>query len=229
MDIDTAIFASAVMAEGQSEQIACWNFNAAIEKLLADLNVPEYRMYCTGPNNFRYRVYPEYKSGRAQDPTYREAVKQHAVRNWGAVLSDGCEADDLLGVDQCQALLRDEEETMICSIDKDLLQIPGWNYSPEITRKGVVVRPAKRRLVSPQDGLRFFYMQLLTGDITDNIKGVPGIGPKKAEKILEGLTTKEEMYEAVSTYYSCEEELQMNAKVLFIWQQMNDNWERVMK
>lgn len=210
------------MAEGQSEQIACWNFNAAMDKLLADLNVPKYKMYCTGPNNFRYNVYPEYKANRGEDPTFRAVVKQYAIEHWGAILSDGCEADDLLGIEQCAA---GEEETMIVTIDKDLNMIPGWHYTPELMRKGVLIKPAKRFLVSPTDGIRFFYYQMLVGDPTDNIKGAKGIGKTKAPGILEGLTEEKDLLEAVRDHYSCDEELLMTGQCLWIWRKQNDIWK----
>jgi 5'-3' exonuclease len=181
-------------------------------------------MYATGPNNFRYGVYPEYKAHRGEDPTYRAAVKQYAVDHWGAVLSDGCEADDLLGIDQCQAFLNDEEETMIVTIDKDLDMIPGWHYFPGITRKGVVVKPPRQYLVSPTEAIRFFYYQMLIGDPTDNIKGVHGIGPKKAKVILEGLTEEADLLAAVREQYSCDEEMVMNGQCLWIWRKQNDIW-----
>lgn len=220
LDGDTPIYAAAVMAEGQSEQIACWNFNAAIEKLLDSLNRPNYRLYCTGKNNFRYNIYPEYKANRGPDPTYREVVKQYAIEHWGAILSEGCEADDLIAIDHTM----EPEETMIVSIDKDFDQVPGWRYNPGIMRKGVVVTPPRRYLVSPTDAIRFFYYQLLIGDTTDNIKGVPGIGKKKATKILEGLTTEEELLQAVREHYSCDEELEMNAACLHLWRKPGDIW-----
>jgi len=224
IDADTPIYASAVMAEGQSEQIALWNFEAAMEALLNSINRPEYRMYCTGSNNFRYSIYPEYKAHRGEDPTYREAVKQYAIQKWGAILSDGCEADDLIAIDQTTALENDEEETMIVSIDKDFDQVPGWHHNPGIQRKGVWVTQPRRYLVSPTDAIRFFYTQLLTGDTTDNIKGVPGIGKKKAAKILEGLSTERELLEAVRSHYSCDEELEMNARCLWLQRTPGEVW-----
>jgi len=218
------------MAEGQDEQIAIWNTNSAIEKILAQWNIQDFQLYVTGENNFRYKIYPEYKANRLKlpRPTYLELCKQHLVKNWGAIQSDGCEADDLIGIDQTNNLAN-EVDTVIVSIDKDLDQIEGWHYSPEIVHISVVVKPGRRYVVSPNQALRFFYYQLLVGDSTDGIKGARGIGPKKAEKILgEEYLTGQKYYNLVKDYFSCEEELEMNAAVLYIWRQQNDNWKRIM-
>jgi 5'-3' exonuclease len=220
------------MAEGQSEQIARWNVNAAIEKIIADWNLNEIKLFITGENNFRYGIYPEYKANRLKTPRpkFLEVCKQHLVDHWGAIRSDGCEADDLLGIEQT-ANHNAGVESVIISIDKDLDMIPGWHYSPEITRLGRVVKQARRYIVSPNESIRFFYWQLLIGDKgTDNIPGAVGIGPVKAEKIL-GADYKSglEYYNSVIDYFSCEEELDMNAQCLYIWRQPNDNWKRIMK
>lgn len=213
IDSDTIAYASAATAEGQGEQIACWNANAMVEDTLRKLNTRDFQLYLTGEGNFRYQIYPEYKANRIkmQRPAYLQAVKSHLVAEWGAVVAQGCEADDLLGIEQCQA----EDETIIVSIDKDLDQIPGWHYNP---KKEI------EYIISPLDGLRFFYYQLLVGDTADNIKGALGIGPKKATKILEGLSDEYSMYLAVRDQYRSDEELIMNARCLYIWHKEDDEW-----
>lgn len=213
IDADTLAYASAAVAENENEQIARWNANTMVLDTLRKLNTEEYQLYLTGDNNFRYSIYSEYKANRLkmQRPQYLPMVRQHLLDEWGAYMSDGCEADDMLGVDQLAA----EEPTIICSIDKDLDQIAGWHYNP---------RKETTYLVSPLEGLRFFYYQLLVGDTADNIKGVKGIGPKKAEKILEGLTTEKEMFEAVANVYPSEEEMLMQGQVLWIWKRKDDIW-----
>ena len=63
------------------------------------------------------------------------------------------------------------------SYDKDLDQIPGWHYN---------WYHDKMYHVEPHQANRFLACQCLAGDMTDNIPGVKGIGPKKAELILGG-------------------------------------------
>jgi DNA polymerase-1 len=228
IDFDTPAYASAVMAEGQGENIAVWNANDAVEKKLKELNTNEFQLYLTGGGNFRYNIYPEYKANRPPErPTHLKAVKEHLVREWGAVLAEGCEADDLIGVDATLADLH-EREVIIVHIDKDINQIPGLHYKWEQRGKSKGkewVVPAKRYHVSPLEGLRFFYEQLLIGDVADNIIGVRGIGPKRVGKYLDHLTDEKDMYEAVLAEYDSEERLIMNGQCLWIWKKMGEIWQ----
>ncbi len=212
------------MAEGDSEQVACWNANKAIESLIYKLNDPTFTLFVTGENNFRHQVYPEYKANRLklQRPQHLQAVKDHLLVNWNAVESDGCEADDLCGIEQT-ANSHAGVESMICSIDKDLDMIPGWHFSPEIQRKGVIVKPDRRYLVSPHQGLEFFYTQLITGDPTDNIKGVRGMGKVGARQLLEGIDQEFQLFSRVREAYGNDEEMEMNARVLWIQRRKDEN------
>jgi 5'-3' exonuclease len=68
-------------------------------------------------------------------------------------------------------------------------------------------------------------MQCLTGDRSDNIKGIEKIGPKKAEKILEGLVTEQDLFNAVRETYGNDEEFIMNGRVLWIRRKDNEDWK----
>ncbi len=70
------------------------------------------------------------------------------------------------------------DNTVICSIDKDLQQIPGNHYN--FVKK-------EHSFVTPEEAIQNFYKQILTGDAADNIKGAKGIGPVRAGKIIGGL------------------------------------------
>jgi 5'-3' exonuclease len=216
IDSDTLAYAASAVAEGQSEAIACWNANQMVEDTLRKLNVSEFSLYLTGEGNFRYDIYPEYKANRLkmQRPTFLQVVKDHLVKEWGATVSEGCEADDMLGIDHTY---NNENgiDSILVSIDKDMNQITGWHYNP---------KKDERYLVSPDDALRFFYYQLLVGDTADNIKGAAGIGPKKAGRLLMGKSSEEELFECVKEQYSSDEELEMNGRVLWIAKYKIDEW-----
>lgn len=215
-------FAAASMAEGQGVTQALWNVDKALDGLLARLNMPSFQLYLTGDNNFRYTIYPEYKANRPKErPEYLKDVKQHLVNSYGAVVSDGCEADDLCGIDQCTS----DDETFIVAIDKDLDMIPGKRYSPAIMRNGQIVKDEREYYITPTDAIQFFYHQLLIGDPTDNVKGAAGIGKVKAKRILEGLTDERELFEAVQPLFSCDEELLLNAQLLWIWREPEGIWK----
>lgn len=191
------------------------------------MGADSFTLYLTGQENFRYQLYPEYKANRLDQPRPRHLrYLRDYLLSLGAVLSDGCEADDLLGIAQTEA---EEGSTIIVSLDKDLLMIPGEHYSWEIGGKSSTgkawVKEAVRQKVDHVQALRWFYTQVLTGDTADNIKGAAGIGKVKAARILDGLTTNEEMLEAVRGYFSCDEELEMTGGCLWIWRKENDIWK----
>lgn len=181
-----------------------------IDNILVSTEATEYRLFLTGKNNFRYTIYPEYKAHRPKEkPFWLEKCRQYLIATFNAEVVNGQEADDALGIAQT-------EDTIICSIDKDLLMIPGRHYN--------FVKDEFQE-VTNDSGMRHFYMQCLTGDRSDNIKGIEQIGPKKAEKILIGCVTEQELFNAVRDAYSNDEEFLMNGRVLWIRRKENEDWK----
>lgn len=201
-----------------------------IDNTLAETGADSLSIFLSGENNFRYDIYPEYKANRPKErPRHLKDLKQYLIDRYNAQVSDGCEADDLLGIEQCAHFEIDEalNTTIICSLDKDLRMIPGNHYSFEISGKtnGTSwVRPAEQCFVEPFDGLRHFYTQCLVGDPADNIKGAAGIGKVKAARILAECTTEEELFRAVLDHFSCEEELLITGQCLWIMRRPNERW-----
>lgn len=143
------------------------------EHLMADT----LEVFLTGELNFRRSIYPAYKDNR--DPSARpdllDPLKGYLTENYDAVTKEGLEADDLLGLATWKE--DPDERRIIVSIDKDFQQIPGLLYNPSKMEEGV-------REISLLDADQYFYTQWLTGDSTDGYPGVPGVGPKKAAKII---------------------------------------------
>ncbi len=195
-----------------------------LEHILLDVQAKEYELWLTGGHNFRYDIYPEYKANRKDNyrPKWEKEVKQHLVNTWDANTTDGIEADDMLGI----RLTELGEEGIMCHLDKDMNQIAGKHFNWELTRLGNIVREKRWYSVTPEEADYFFYYQLLIGDPTDNIKGVNGIGPKKAKALLDS-TERSGWYEAIKDLYSCEEELDLNATCLYIWRKHNDSWRNL--
>lgn len=223
IDGDTiAVATAATTEEADNPYIACARAQTMIEGICDACEATDLEIWLSGKNNFRYTVYPEYKANRigAKRPRWERDVKDFMVHEFNANWSTG-EADD-----QCGVRLIECPNAILAHIDKDLDQITGWHYSWPIVRKGEIVRPANKYYIPPDQADYFFWYQLLTGDPTDNIKGAAGIGKVKATEILNGLTTNEEMYEAVKPYFSCDEELDMNASCVYIWRKENDNWKK---
>jgi DNA polymerase-1 len=71
-------------------------------------------------------------------------------------------------------------EPVVISIDKDLLQIPGWNYNPGVRGKG-----GRLTEITAKEADRYHLYQTLVGDDTDGYVGCPGVGTKKATKLLD--------------------------------------------
>ena len=220
VDGDILTFRAAFSAEAEAEAwVACSRASKILEDMVMETEVEKYEVWISGKNNFRYQVYPEYKANRIgmKRPKWEQEVKSYLVHTYNAKVSDGCEADDMMGV---RSMQEGKDLGIIATIDKDLNMIPGWHYNF-----------VKKELfhVTPEEADRFFFYQLIVGDTTDNIKGVPGLGPKKAEKLLSGYSTPQEWYSVIRELYSCEEELDMNAQCLYIWRKMNDNWRSLIE
>jgi 5'-3' exonuclease len=141
--------------------------NGMIKKTKADKS----RLFLTGKGNFRNTVDSEYKANRkgTAKPIHYQAIRDYMVNHLKAEMIEGMEADDKLAL--CQT-----DDTMIATIDKDLLMVAGKHYN--------FVKD-EYKTVTQEEGTRWFYMQMLMGDKVDNIIGIKGIGPKKAEKILD--------------------------------------------
>lgn len=196
-----------------------------IESIIEDTEASTHQLYLTGKGNFREEIATilPYKGNRDQPkPTHYQALRDYLVNVWNAEIVDGMEADDKLAIEQ-------NDDTIICSIDKDLNMIAGWHYNWQTKDKC---------WVDEQNAMYSFYHQLLTGDRTDNIQGIPGIGKCKANKILNGCLTEEEMYEAVIGAYEAfyldkeEEEIEQivreNANLLWIVRELDDEGNPVL-
>ena len=189
-----------------------------IETVLRETQVNDYVGFISGKDNFRDKLVTYYKANRdpLHKPEYFEDIHNYLVNVWDAVIVDGIEADDALGLSQT-------DDTIIASIDKDLDTIPGWHYW---TNKGVYH-------ISEHEALQFFYTQLLMGDPTDNIKGVPGIGKVKAHYAMEDKWTEVDMLGTAIHYYEeyykdtdlAIEMLEENAQLLWIQRKDRVNWD----
>ena len=187
--------------------------------ILRDLNTEKYRVFLspTGQATFRYKIYPDYKANRKdlQKPVHYQVLREYLKEAHKAVQGEGIEADDLLGLN----LTEWGKEAILVSIDKDLNQIPGWHYN--------FVNKIKYH-VSKEEATKYFYIQMLMGDSSDNIPGIPGIGEKKALLAIDPLKTEQEMLELVQGMYKKHHNMEVfdrNAKVLKIYGSPTFLWE----
>ena len=135
-----------------------------------------HKLYLSGKGNYREQLatLAVYKGNRdpSHRPHYYEELKQYMIDHHDAIVVDGQEADDAIVQEQWK---NKDKSTVIVSIDKDLRTCPGFHYNPV---KLVL------DYVSLANANYSFFEQMLTGDRTDNIPGIKGVGPKTAEKML---------------------------------------------
>lgn len=168
----------------------------------------EPQIFLSGGDNYRKTIFPEYKANRVDQerPVYLEPLREWLVVNWRASVTDGIEADDALGIRQTY-FNENDIPSIICSLDKDLLQVPGNHYSWDIGTS-TWTKAAIRRTVSPQEGLFHFYWQLIMGDRADNVPGFDGKMRQTVPKFLEShyenmreLETEQELFNYVKEIY----------------------------
>lgn len=154
----------------------------AIEQILPDAEIH----LCFGDRtNYRYAVYPDYKSNRRKTrrPAGYGALRPWCESVWPSHFIANVEGDDVLA-------LVAEPGDVIVSRDKDLKTVPGLHLQgTEISE----VTLAQANLA--------FYSQVLTGDAADGYPGCKGYGPVAASKALAECETEEEMWLAVQKAY----------------------------
>ncbi len=146
-------------------------------------------VFDAGRDTFRMDLYPAYKANREecpadlkqQMPYFRDFARAMGLRVFER---KGFEADDIIGT-LSRRLETADTETVIVSGDKDLMQLVGEKVKIWDTMRDRWFGPAevKEKLgVPPEQVIEFLG---LTGDSSDNVPGIKGIGPKTAQQLLE--------------------------------------------
>jgi len=151
----------------------------------ADAVSPEdtVTLVLSGPGKtFRHLLHPEYKANRPPTPETVVMARDYMLEKYPVVRRGGLEADDVIAMLATRPHHASDPKTVVVSIDKDLLQIPGYHVIP-----GETLELCKSSVTSVREGRHNMWLQALIGDTTDNFKGAPGIGKVKGTKLLEGL------------------------------------------
>lgn len=169
-----------------------------IWQVLEQTEAETWQGYLTGKGNFRDELatITTYKGTRDREsrPFHWGSVYWYLARTRDCEIIHGMEADDAVSIAQ----YANDGSTIICSRDKDLLMVPGWHYTWPAGRQ----EEREPFFVTEIDGLRNFYKQLLTGDRSDNILGLHGVGPKaRSVGRLQELSTEEELFASVAEEY----------------------------
>ncbi len=142
-----------------------------MSKIIQESACDEVITCLSGDNLYRKDVAPYYKANRkgTRKPMLLNFAKDYLYKEYNGMVEDKLEADDLLGI-----LGSRDINTVIWSADKDLLTIPAYHLL-----EGKVTE------VDKEEADYWFLYQTLVGDSTDNYKGCPTVGAKKADKLLQ--------------------------------------------
>ncbi len=175
---------------------AIYGFLRMLDKVLKEKK-PKYAavIFDTGKPTFRHEKYPEYKINRlkmpedmvSQLPYIREIVQASGIP---ILEKDGFEADDLIAT-ICEWAREHGYKVTIVSSDKDLLQLVSDDIVMWDTMKDKLMTPdfVVKKYELPPSRLEDVFA--LMGDASDNVPGVPGIGPKTAVKLIKEFGTLE--------------------------------------
>jgi len=147
------------------------SIDQAMEGLIKGSKVKDWITCLTGTKNFRKNVAESYKANRTdkRKPMLLPHARAYLVDKWNGRIDEGIEADDTLGL-----LGSSSENYVIWSIDKDLMTVPAHHY-----KDGDFIT------IDEQEADYWFFYQTLVGDTTDNYKGCPNVGDKKAKALLD--------------------------------------------
>ena len=159
-----------------------------VQNIVESTNCDSYLVCLSGSDNYRNDVASTlpYKGNRDPDhkPFHYKNIKEYITRHMPHIVTEGIEADDYMGIHQ-------SDNTIICTIDKDLRMVEGHHYN--LTSQVL-------DYVTPEDGLYNFAKQIITGDSVDNIPGLRGYGNKKAEKLLDE-NYRADWWDVISSLY----------------------------
>ena len=199
-----------------------------------------HTIFVTEGETFRFDIAKKkpYKGNRVENkPWHFDNLTMYLKDIAKSQIVTFIEADDAMAIEHLRPKAEEEEGTIICSRDKDLRQVPGWFFSWELGRQPsygpVHVKPEgllnmemeKKKLSG--NGYAFFCAQVLMGDPTDNIPGLPKMGPVGAYDLLKGLESPEAMEDILVQEYrrvypdNWESELTEQAQLLWLVRRLN--------
>lgn len=200
IDADSLMFQSCFNVEDKDHALE--KYDDLINSIQVECFADEVKVGIKGDNNFRYKLADDYKANRTGVPDevteWLPTIREHALAN-GAIPVEYGEADDLVSQ---WAYEEGYQDIVICHMDKDLDMIPGEHYNYHYNKM-------KHYTVSHDEADFNFHAQLLMGDSADNIKCLHGVGPAKANKILN----------AVDAHHRLQ-------TVIQLWERRREDWQK---
>ena len=190
------------------------------------------RVLIDGDGNFRSRIATirPYKGTRSvhSKPVIYNELREYLIVAWDAKVVYDQESDDEMAILQTFHPQGDERKSVIVSVDKDMLQVPGHHLNPN---KGF-------KHVGKQEALERQYVQCIQGDPVDNIAGCYKVGPVGARAAIKAGMTVDEMWKATVGCYqtsiekygnmykglSAEEAAVENMRLVYLRRERNELW-----
>ena len=138
---------------------------------------------------FRHQIFSDYKANRKnkRKPLALYAMVEQIKQRYESVSYTGLEGDDVLGL---LATSKRYSNPIVVSPDKDMKTVPC-----------TLIASDDMELITKKKADRHWMLQALTGDTTDNFKGLIGCGPVTADKILGDAKTLPDMWDKVVKAY----------------------------
>ena len=194
IDADTVAYATASVCEaGDDEAGYTLDLDYALEEAMSRIEeiksitgCKDAELHFTGGKNFRFTLTGTYKANRkgSRTPAGLHELKCELLKHYEGRMHTDVEADDYVAYQKKFW----PDKYIVCSPDKDVYNgVEGVNFNYFKRAKGKFIKkdiPMTWVKTTSNEALYWVYMQVLMGDSTDGIQGIPRCGPAKALDIL---------------------------------------------
>lgn len=213
------------------------NLVSMLRSVVREFRISDYSIYLSPEDvtkGYRYQTATTagYKQNRkGEKPQYLQELRRFMVNDLMAVIApDDLEADDLLGMAAGSA--------MVCSIDKDLLMVPGVHYN--LNTKTIVkasnpgnleltIGPAGKKKLKGF-GFKWFCAQMILGDAVDNIKGIKGMGDVATYNLLKDCNRAKDMLKCIEKVYKEKESMdRFKENRTLLWINQPETFEEILE
>lgn len=148
-----------------------------IDTLCKELNADGYELVAGDKENFRKKLYPQYKAQRQSKPDIYPHIYEAIKSKHGMTTLTNLEGDDTCRIIYEDSNYQGDKQKIIVSIDKDFYSVPCVYYRDLPNYRTVEV-------IGKEQARLNLIKQIIMGDKADNYHGIPGIGEKKVEQLV---------------------------------------------
>lgn len=205
LDSDSYIYKACCVGTTFSDKKKIINTIFSSLKDISDCNEVIGYIGINSDKSFRKGLYADYKLNRLnmKRPEHLKELSQYLNEYKGFIFVSGIEADDACSISANYFNTFDPDNNyLVISNDKDLLQIPTYHYNPNLTKISQFIDVKNKSDIFISKDKKVFttgkyrlFNQILQGDSADNIKGIPKVGPIKSYNIIKDV--KEEDLESI--------------------------------